>query len=58
MRESEFSPYGVGVTLYFQFLKFLSSLFLIMIILSLPAYIFFYNGNTSVGEGGLKAYFA
>jgi hypothetical protein len=57
-RESEFSPYGVGVTLYFQFLKFLATIFAIQMILSVPAFLFYYNGNTSVGEGGLKAYFS
>lgn len=45
VRSSEFTNYGVGVTLYFQFLKFLSTAFAILTILSLPAFIFYKSGS-------------
>jgi hypothetical protein len=44
-RKSEFSPYGVGMVLYFQLLKHLTLVFSIMSVLSIPAYIFFFSGN-------------
>lgn len=56
-RESDFTTYGVGITLYFQFLKFLCGFFLLMTALSLPAYIFFFSGNFSDdGSGAFKQF--
>ncbi len=55
MRQSDFTPYGVGVTLYFQFLKFLCSMFFILTVLNIPAYIFFYSGNNKDTSGDLKS---
>jgi hypothetical protein len=49
-RASDFTTYGVGMTLYFQFLKFLSLMFLIMTVISAPAYIFFASGNPARQE--------
>lgn len=49
-RASDFTTYGVGITLYFQFLKFLATMFLIMTVVSIPAYIFFSSGNSSVQQ--------
>ncbi len=56
-RASDFTSYGVGITLYFQFLKFLAAMFLILTVVSGPAYIFFASGNPSRqdGDSGLKA---
>ena len=56
-RASDFTAYGVGITLYFQFLKFLAIMFLIFSLVSGPAYIFFASGNPSRqdGDSGLKA---
>ena len=56
-RASEFTSYGVGITLYFQFLKFLAIMFFILMVVSCPAYIFFASGNPSRQDGnsGLKA---
>lgn len=55
-RASDFTSYGVGITLYFQFLKFLAIMFLILTVVSGPAYIFFASGNPSRQDGnsGLK----
>ena len=44
-RKSDFSPYGVGMVLYFQLLKHLTIVFLMMAVMSIPAYIFFFSGN-------------
>ncbi len=49
-RASEFTTYGVGMTLYFQFLKFLAVMFFILALLNVPAYIFFSSGNSSALE--------
>jgi hypothetical protein len=49
-RASEFTTYGVGMTLYFQFLKFLAMMFFILAFLNIPAYIFFASGNPSALE--------
>ena len=35
-QESEFNKFGVGITLYFKFLKYLIAFFFFFIILSLP----------------------
>jgi len=50
-RASDFTTYGVGITLYFQFLKFLATIFLIFSLISGPAYIFFASGNPSREDG-------
>lgn len=49
-RASEFTTYGVGMTLYFQFLKFLTMMFFILAFVNIPAYIFFASGNSSALE--------
>eukprot|EP00347_Sterkiella_histriomuscorum_P015842 403355479 len=46
-RQSEFSRYGLGMVLYFQFLKHIAIVFAIMAVLSIPAYIFYFSGNQS-----------
>ena len=46
-RHSEFTTYGVGMTLYFQFLKFLAVMFFILALINVPAFIFFSGGNSS-----------
>lgn len=46
-RQSDLTPYGEGVVLYFMFLKFLALLFLLMSILSIPAYLFYWTGNAA-----------
>ena len=44
-RESDIRQLGVGISVYFKLLKFLSVLFLWFSILSIPAYIFYYSGS-------------
>jgi hypothetical protein len=46
-RQSQLAPYGVGITLYFQFLKYIAGLLFLVSLLSTPAYIFYYSGNSS-----------
>jgi hypothetical protein len=41
------APYGVGIALYFQFLKHMIYTFFILSLLSIPSYIFFFSGNSS-----------
>jgi len=45
MRESDFREMGVGISVYFKFLKFMMLLFLWFTVLSIPAYFFYYTGN-------------
>ena len=45
-RQSDLSEYGVGIVLYFQFLKYLAALFLLLTILSLPSFLCFSFGTT------------
>jgi len=42
---SDLAPYGVGTVLYFQMLKYLAFMFLMMFTLSIPAIIFFFSGT-------------
>ena len=51
MRKTDLGVYGVGIALYFQFIKSMVWFFFIATVLSMPAYIFYYSGNQS----GLKA---
>ena len=46
-RKTDLANYGVGIALYFQFLKYIAWLLFVTSLLSLPAYIFFYSGNSS-----------
>ncbi|CDW83214.1 UNKNOWN [Stylonychia lemnae] len=46
-RKSDFSRYGIGIVLYFQFLKHMTIVFCLMALLSIPAYIFFFSGNSA-----------
>lgn len=47
MRTSDIRDLGVGISVYFKFLKFMMLLFLWFTFLSLPAYFFYYTGNES-----------
>lgn len=54
MRRSDFARLGVGVSLYFKFIKYAIWIFMIMSILSIPALTFFIGSsrdteNTNVG---------
>jgi hypothetical protein len=42
MRKSDIRGMGVGVSVYFKFLKFMMALFLWFTILSIPAYYLYY----------------
>ena len=44
LRHSDLKELGVGVVVYFKMLKFLMCLFAWFIILSIPAYFFYYSG--------------
>ncbi|TNV86148.1 hypothetical protein FGO68_gene10021 [Halteria grandinella] len=46
-RQSEFAPYGVGIVLYFQFLKFIALVLFFATLMSIPSYIFYFSGNSS-----------
>jgi len=46
-RKTELAPYGVGIALYFQFLKHMIYTFFLLTLLSVPSYIFFFSGNSS-----------
>jgi hypothetical protein len=45
MRDSDIRHLGVGISVYFKFLKFMMILFLWFTFLSLPAYFLYYTGN-------------
>ena len=47
MRKNDLSEYGEGIVLYFMFMKYVTSLLLIMSLLSAPAYAFYWSGNSS-----------
>ena len=46
-RQTDLSPYGVGISLYFQFLKHMVYLFFLCTLFSLPSYMFFFSGNSA-----------
>lgn len=46
-RKTELVPYGVGISLYFQFLKHMTYTLFFLTFLSLPAYAFYFSGNNS-----------
>lgn len=46
-RNSEIREMGVGISVYFKFLKFMMILFLWFTFLSIPAYVLFLTGNQS-----------
>ena len=54
-RKSGLNTYGTGVVIYFQFLKFLMILYFLLGALSLPAFIFYYSGNTISSSSDLKS---
>ena len=49
-RKSDFDEFGIGTVLYFQMLKYLGCMFLLMFLLSIPAICFFSYG-TELTEG-------
>jgi len=46
-RESDLKMYGTGIVVYFQFLKYMACVFILMTVLSIPSLIFFFSGNKS-----------
>ena len=46
-RKSDLENYGVGLVVYFQFVKYMSCLYFWLAVLSLPAMILFWAGNKS-----------
>lgn len=44
MRASELKEYGVGIVLYFQFIKYLGCMLLLCTLISTPNYLLFYHG--------------
>lgn len=44
-RESDIRHLGVGISVYFKLLKFLTILFLWFTFLSIPSYVFYYSGS-------------
>jgi len=53
-RETDLKEYGVGIVLYFQFLKYLGIMMIIFSILSIPNYLCFYcaSARTNAEQGG------
>lgn len=49
-RESDIRHLGVGISVYFKLLKFLSLLFAWFTLLSIPAYVFYSSGNGEIYE--------
>lgn len=49
-RESDLAQYGSGVVAYFQFLKYLSWLFFVMSLSSIPSMIIYYSGNKGMSD--------
>ena len=43
-RKTDLNEYGVGIVLYYQFLKYLGIMMLIASILSIPSCLLFYHG--------------
>jgi pilus assembly protein TadC len=44
-RKSDFTQYGPGVVIYFQFIKYWATIMFLLTLFSLPAFIFYYSGN-------------
>lgn len=44
-RKSDMQEYGIGIVLYFQFLKYLGCVFFLLTLLSLPSMYLFYKAN-------------
>ena len=44
-RKSDFAQYGMGVVIYFQFLKYMACMFFWMTVMSIPAMVFYWSGN-------------
>jgi hypothetical protein len=44
-RETELKQFGVGISLYFKFIKFMIAMFTIISILSIPAFTFYLWAN-------------
>jgi hypothetical protein len=47
IRRTVMGEYGVGTVLYFQFVKHMTCVFLMLSILSLPSMLIYYSGNTA-----------
>ena len=54
LRNSDFTEYGIAITLYFKFLKFLMAMFTIYIILSIPMYVLYDGGKVVNLDTGVK----
>ena len=44
-RKSDFDVYGMGVVIYFQFVKYMACMFFWMTVMSIPAMAFYWSGN-------------
>jgi hypothetical protein len=45
MRQSDFAEYGMGMVIYFQFLKFMATMYCVMTVISIPSMVFYFSGN-------------
>ena len=45
-RKSDMYDYGEGMTIYFQFIKYMCCLYFLMALMSIPAMLFFRSGNS------------
>jgi hypothetical protein len=54
-RQSDFQEFGTGIVVYFQFIKYLTVMFIILALLSIPSMIVFFSGDTSGFEPGFKS---
>ena len=45
VRQSDLKDYGMGMVIYFQFLKYMATLYCLSTIISIPSMIFYYSGS-------------
>jgi hypothetical protein len=56
-RKTDFKEYGVGIVLYYQFLKYLQIMMFLFTIMNIPNYLLFFHGTVSTRsnqEGNLN----
>ena len=44
-RKSDFEPFGVGIVVYFQLMKYMAMMFLLLSLVSIPTMVFFFYGT-------------
>lgn len=57
MRGNDFGDYGIGLVLYFKFLKFMILLFLACSIFSIPSFVIFSGGYNPFTTDKVDSYY-